>query len=443
MSARLDGEGTHDALSVGALPWRLGMGGRRRSQIVTLAAVGLAALGGGACGSGTLVPVSGHGGAGAGHGGGASGHGGAGARDGGGAGQGVGGAGDGSATELDGGADAALCPSVGALTAEPAPRQVALDGGLPIEQLPYALAVARCDYQRRCFAVSTYVFNECVDSVASTGRWGYQVCGDQGLEGSCPSEGEDFLLPTALQQAVESGVVRYDAQREAQCIAALLAEGCAGDQLIETILPCTGILGCPPPVDGGAAPTTDGGATCSQFVPPEEQFWRSCVTDDDCAGETSPQGPDCVGGICAPTRCGITIGGCTTFAAAGEPCASSALSLVNNIVTPDGMCAPGLACQGVPADGGLGTCVVPADVGGSCSDNTGCKPGLACACGTCEIPPSTGPCVNGLCEVGVAYCDFRSHTCLPVRAEGASCVGAFDACAPGLLCNGSVCAWPG
>src|SRR6185437_8670137 len=50
--------------------------------------------------------------------------------------------------------------AAGALTGEPAPRQVALDGGLPIEQVPYALAVARCDYQRRGFAVSTYVFNE-------------------------------------------------------------------------------------------------------------------------------------------------------------------------------------------------------------------------------------------------------------------------------------------
>ena len=241
-------------------------------------------------------------------------------------------------------------------------------------------------------------------------------------------------------QAVAAGIVRYDAQREAQCIAALLAQGCAGDQLIEAIPDCTGILSCPPPADGGAA---DGGSTCAQFVPSEVGVWRTCATDGDCAGETSPQGPDCVGGICAPTRCGITIGGCTSFVAAGEPCASSALSLVNNVVTPTGMCAPGLVCQGVPGDGGLGTCVVPADVGGSCVDNTSCKAGLACACGTCEIPPSTGPCVNGLCQVGVAACANRNNTCQPVRGEGESCtVDPPNGCAPGLLCNGTVCAPP-
>ena len=357
------------------------MGGQRYASVLAVIAVGVAALGGAACGGSTLVPVGGHGG-GAGHGGdrGSAGHGGV-------AGHGAG-ASDGGAVHLDGGVDVACLPPVGVLTPEPAPRQVALDGGVPIEQLPYALAVARCDFQRRCFGVSTYVSNECVDSVASTGRWGYQICHGSGNAWGCTGQYENFLLPTALMQAVAAGIVRYDAQREAHCIAALLAQGCAGDQLIEGIPDCTGILSCPPPADGGAA---DGGSTCAQFVPSEVGVWRTCATDDDCAGETSPQGPDCVGGICAPTRCGITIGGCTSFVAAGEPCASSALSLVNNIVTPTGMCAPGLVCQGVPGDGGLGTCVVPADVGGSCVDNTSCRAGLACACGTCASRPAPGP----------------------------------------------------
>jgi len=420
------------------------MGGQRGARIVVVVAVSLAALGGSACGGGdTLVPGGGRGG---------GGHGGEGLRDGGSAGQGGvaghgAGARDGGGMHFDGGVDAAPClPPVGVLTPEPAPRQVALDGGVPIEQLPYALAVARCDYQRRCFGVSTYLSNECVDSVASTGRWGHQICSGSGNAWGCSGEYENFLLPTAIMQAVAAGVVRYYPQQEAHCIAALLAEGCAGDELIEGIPDCTGIFGCPPPADGGATDggAPDGGATCTQFVPAEVGVWRTCATDDDCAGETSPQGPDCVGGICAPTRCGITIGRCTSYVAAGEACASSALSLVNNVVpNPAAMCAPGLVCQGVPGDGGLGTCVVPADVGGGCVDNTSCKPGLACACGTCEIPPSTGACVNGMCEVGVAYCENRSNTCQPIRAEGESCtVDPINACAPDLLCNGTVCAPP-
>ena len=174
-------------------------------------------------------------------------------------------------------------------------------------------------------------------------------------------------------------------------------------------------------------------------------MWRTCTTDDDCVGETSPQGPDCVGGICAPTRCGNTIGSCASYVAAGEPCASSALSLVNNVVpNPAAMCAPGLVCQGVPGDGGLGTCVVCRPTWAAAASTTpAASPVSPARAETCEIPPSTGACVNGLCEVGVAYCDNHSNTCQPIRAEGESCtVDPINPCAPDLLCNGTVCEPP-
>jgi hypothetical protein len=66
-------------------------------------------------------------------------------------------------------------------------------------------------------------------------------------------------------------------------------------------------------------------------------------------------------------------------------------------------------------------------------------PGPGTACGTCEIPPASGPCVNGLCEVGVAYCDLTSKTCQPVRLSGASCADSDISCAPGLFCDSDVC----
>jgi hypothetical protein len=145
-----------------------------------------------------------------------------------------------------------------------------------------------------------------------------------------------------------------------------------------------------------------------------------------------------VQGLCAASRCGITFDGCTSYAAAGEACASNAESLVDPGAVPEQMCAPGLNCQGVRGPGGYGTCVVPAGVGGPCTDNASCEIGLACACGACEIPPSSGPCVNGLCEVGVAYCDVASNSCRPVLQEGASCP-ALHSCAAGLFCDTGVC----
>ena len=108
-------------------------------------------------------------------------------------------------------------------------------------------------------------------------------------------------------------------------------------------------------------------------------------------------------------------------------------------------CAPGLACAGA-LDGGVGACVTPQDVGGACASTAGCEIGLVCACGVCQIPPSAGPCVDGLCKVGVAYCDFSVNVCKPLLQQGDNCQGqAFNACAPGLQCDGlsNTCLPPG
>jgi hypothetical protein len=412
------------------------MGGRLRARIVVTVTAGLAALGGVSCGGGSGKPGGARDGGNGGHGGqSAVSDDGAAVHDGGAGGY------DGAVVVPDGGdSDAARCPVPGALTAEPAPRQVALDGGLPLDQLVYALAVARCDYLSRCFALSTYAANDCVDQLVGNRSFGY------------PPSGTTTTYPTpsaALLQAAAAGVVHYDPRQEAACIAALLAEGCAGYQLIEELPACAGVFTCAPAGDGGGAPADegaeDGGSTCGELVSPYDQPVQTCSTDEDCAAVPAAyQGPDCVAGICAPSRCGIfpIAGGCSSFAAAGQPCGSNAFSALNAEVAADGVCAPGLDCQGATSHGGLGTCVVPVDVGAACSDDANCKPGLACACGTCQIPPASGPCVNGLCDVGLAYCDSARNTCRAVRSAGASCSDAFNSCAPGLFCDGTSCQPP-
>jgi hypothetical protein len=403
--------------------WSKAMSGRPCARILALTTVCAAALWGSSCGDGAR----------------------GGARDAGGAGYDGGTAGrDGGGTGQDGGdANTAHCPAPGELTAEPPPRQVALDVGVPLDQFVYALAVARCSYMSRCFALSTYAANKCVDQIVSNASFYYSPTGVTIIY-HYPSD--------ALLQAAAAGVVRYDAQQASRCISALLAEGCAGYTLIEYLPACAGVFTCAAgdggagptdgsSADGGAGPTdgglADGGSTCPELVAPYNDPLQTCSIDEDCAGVTAGQGPDCVAGICARSRCGYfpISGGCTSFAAVGERCGSNAFSNLNAspAEAPDAMCAPGLGCQGRTFVE-LGTCVVPMDVGGACTDNDNCKPGLACACGTCEIPPAAGPCANGLCELGTTYCDRASNTCHPVRPAGADCTYAPNSCAPGLSC---------
>jgi hypothetical protein len=325
--------------------------------------------------------------------------------------------------------DAAVCPTGETLVGEPPPQEVVLDGGVPLDQIINAFAVARCDYLTRCFGLSTYYANNCVQQVKTFGSFSY------------PPSGATIGYPDPSQTlltAVANGVVRYDAQQAAACIAALLVQGCAAYQLIEAIPACAGVFTCAPGTDGGTGgAAADGGATCQGLISGYNRPVATCQTDQDCAGVPARyQGPDCVFGICAPSRCGITsVAGCTSFALPGEPCASNAFSVLNATVAAAAMCQPGLNCKGATPAGGLGTCVIPADVYGTCTDNANCKPGLACACGICEIPPYKGPCVNRLCQLGAAFCEPATNTCHPIRLTGESCADSSNACVPGLFCD--------
>jgi hypothetical protein len=320
--------------------------------------------------------------------------------------------------------------------------QVAVDHGVGIEQYARAMSIARCNYWSRCFGLAPYVANECVDALVALGTWNYLTCTGNATESTCRGLNV-FYSSTALLQAVSAGTVRYDSQRSGQCVAALLAEGCGDYQLIEDIPACTGVFTCATDAGSGGAADggADAGATCAGLLLNVTPL-RTCSTAADCVGAASPQGPYCVAGFCAASQCELSSRYCTAYAQVGQPCLNNASNVVDyDVETPTETCAPGLACSGA-VDGGVGTCVTPQDVGGSCTRTSDCDPGLACACGICQIPPTAGPCADGLCKIGVAYCDFASNVCKPVHPLGDSCPGVFNSCGPGLMCDVSTCQPP-
>ncbi len=326
--------------------------------------------------------------------------------------------------------------------------QVTTDGGVGIEQYVRAMAIARCDYWSRCSGLASYVANECVDALVAFGTWSYSTCAGNGSDAGCQGS-EVFYPSTELLQAVDAGTVQYDSRQSGQCVAALLAEGCADDQLIEPIPACSGVFTCA--TDAGSVGAADGGAdagvSCAGLLFRYSGALRffgtpppTCSTAADCAGAVGMEGAEsyCAAGFCSISPCAVMSAVCTAYAQVGQPCLGNALSIVHDHdpQTATETCAPGLACSGA-VDGGAGTCVTPQEVGGSCARLADCKPGLACGCGICQIPPSAGPCADGLCKVGVAYCDLGSNRCQPVHALGDSC--PLDAppnyCGPGLACD--------
>jgi hypothetical protein len=136
---------------------------------------------------------------------------------------------------------------------------------------------------------------------------------------------------------------------------------------------------------------------------------------------------------------------CSQFAGKGESCGADPPFF--SAFVPRTMCSPGLSCRGLAYDGGLGTCEESQDIGGPCvteAASTGCKLGLNCQCGTCQIPPSSGTCERGPspCQVGVAFC-YAGTTCLPVQGKGGPCkIGTQpypEACGPELWCDSETC----
>lgn len=329
------------------------------------------------------------------------------------------------------------------------PDHIAFDGGVPLDQVSYALAVVRCNHFARCFPLAPYVVSECIDSETKTNSWTFPgLCSGHlcvgGTLGSSP-------FPNAgVFDAAAAGLIRYDSEQESACLDILQAQGCLdpiGD-LIDGFPACRGAFTCPADAgmgDGGVpdGAASDAGVGCSadlQSSPPPVP----CSSASDCSDAGTPAGPYCVSGTCLPNPCGTLWPSdpayCASLVNVGQAC-DSYLSDPDTLrgTGTTSTCSPGLTCKGLAADGGLGVCAIPLDIGGPCTqgaESTGCAAGLICQCGTCELPPSHGPCASGSCEFGVAYCDTSSNTCLPVKQVGAACNAfALEECAPGLGCD--------
>jgi len=326
------------------------------------------------------------------------------------------------------------------------PALVTFDGGVPLGQVAYALAVAHCNYYRRCSPLAPYVVSECIEAVSQIvdrPTWN--------LDGYF---GRGYWFPSAaLFQAVDMGLVRYDSNQESACLQALQAQSCHGLDLWENIPACVATFTCPPDAeadDGGPSGgvAVDGGTACSAVLEPwvttPGETLLPCSGTTDCAEATWPGGPYCVDGYCSPGPFGDTYYcpdaegvGCE-FVDAGQPCNSERVMGGARFwgAGVRKFCRPGLTCSGITNDGGHGVCSTPQDIGGPCTEDaatTGCLIGLTCQCGTCQIPPSQGPCASGFCQIGVAYCDVKSNVCKPVAQIGGDCTVAH--CSPSLECD--------
>jgi len=336
----------------------------------------------------------------------------------------------------DGGACATLLD-----VAEPPPIvQVDLDGGVPLQQSALAEAIVYCNYLSRCSAMATYMVNECIMALSQNDSWTYSECDPRPpafADYECTSVQNIHAHRATLLAEVEAGLVTYDPIAEAACLSAQQEEPCSGVSPWFKGAPCATVFSCA--ADPGDAGVRDAGAMdgagCTNLRTSQPAL-ESCTTASDCADASA--GPYCVRGYCYDAPCGDHFG-CLRFVGEGAPCDSNPPTL-GNVTSPGNLrCAPGLTCRGAPGDGGVGTCATPQDVAGPCLMGTaisGCALGLICQCGKCQIPPSEGTCAVNTCKPGVAYCDPKTNTCVPVQAAGADCTAEMaQACAPNLVCD--------
>jgi hypothetical protein len=328
------------------------------------------------------------------------------------------------------------------------PGHIAFDGGVPLDKIAYAFAVARCNYWGRCLSFAPYVVSDCIAALTNGNSWSVGSCG-----GSAPSFGCWDAIITITSgtplQAVEAGVVKYDPQQESACIEALQTEGCTQWDFPATLPPaCSAAFTCASDAGTGDAGSSDGAATDGGGGCPWHGFGQQvpCSTDTDCTGAVAPAGPYCVDGYCFPKPCGsVDLVDCTDFVGSGQACDSDSPGFGGALFVdkPTSLCSLGLTCKGLVIGTGdlpttLGVCATAQDIGGPCVQGasvTGCMKGLVCPCGTCQLPPSQGPCVADSCRADVAYCDFPSATCKPVKQRGDACTGIGNQCATDLHCD--------
>jgi hypothetical protein len=304
--------------------------------------------------------------------------------------------------------------------------------------------------------MAPYVLADCIDSLSQAQSWFVETCSetrtDSRRNDSCSGSRIGFGFPSpGLFQAVKAGLVNYNPEEERACVDALLVQSCHGSEVWEGIPACADVFTCA--VDAGNADDSDGGGTtvdggggpCSGVFlgPTLKNVPPVCSAASDCVEAKAPAGPYCIDGYCSSSPCGESSSFPCPTASLGQPCDAYVGAIAwyyGGAMDTARRCSAGLVCAGLSI-GGSGTCAYPEDLGGPCKPDaavTGCKLGLVCNCGTCQLPPTHGPCASGNCLAGVAYCDSTKNTCLPVKRLGEDC-SRGEICASNLDCVDDVC----
>lgn len=308
--------------------------------------------------------------------------------------------------------------------------------GMPLEQVPDALAAGLCESISTCFgsfADLIYRGVDCVDDVSSDIR-----------DGSLP----------IWQADIAAGTVVYHGDKAQACADAVAARGCGlrserlpavCDETLEGQVPvggaCQGGVEC-----AGQRYCAFTGDVCPGVCTELEPAGAACATDDACQS-----------GLACLLDPATGEGQCGTLGGEGDPCAS------------DDACESGSSCLGEdPPNGVMGTCTSWTNrfteaEGAACDPAEGqlCSEGLSCVVD--DFMPGSGvsflcsqPFASGAaCKVGFPnacpvdeYCDadlaggMLEGTCVKSPGEGEPCYdsgagGAVPPCAPGLACNPS------
>src|SRR5262252_9434058 len=205
------------------------------------------------------------------------------------------------------------------------PSAVSVDGGVPIDQLIRAYAVARCTYYGRCFSFAAYIVDQCIDAFTQGKTWTGTECSRHDNGSICFSTTTYTSPSAALIAAVSAGQIGYDPAQMAVCLQVLSTQACHHLGPWESIPACNQAFSCPSGAggdagaDGGAA---DGGASCATLLPQLSYTLTPCSSASDCPGPGPVSGPYCVDGYCTPNACGLSSIGCLSMVGDGRPCDS-------------------------------------------------------------------------------------------------------------------------
>jgi hypothetical protein len=256
--------------------------------------------------------------------------------------------------------------------------------------LPRELSATQCGLLAQCFgAFETLSMQDCVDELEPRFRNGGFV---------------------AIQSAIESKRVSYDAKKARACLDAIEKQGC--DSL-----------------------STRNPSVCDDALSGSVPLGNACSIDAECAGNAHCDwGSGTCPGVCAAPHTD------------GQSCVA------------DGDCADSLICQGLGAAGSVGQCRAPATGGQVCLGTTGpeCRPELVClggtatASGTCaaidivasgKLGEACDLTAQKLCRAGLS-CAVQTVTpsltfsCIAKLASGAPCTLAIpDPCQDDEICT--------